>query len=94
MRAVEIDYAAYFNHTRPDGRIAFTALDYYSCIADFRGENLAGGQRTSEQVVKAWEESDKGHRELLLNPKVKKMGCGYSYSGTIGYPVWTLEMTD
>lgn len=21
------------------------------------------------------------------------MGCGYSYSGTIGYPVWTLEMT-
>lgn len=94
MRAVEIDYAAYFNHTRPDGRNAFTALDYYSCIADFRGENLAGGQRTSEQVVKAWEESDKGHRELLLNPKVKKMGCGYSYSGTIGYPVWTLEMTD
>lgn len=49
-------------------------LDYYSCIADFRGENLAGGQRTSEQVVKAWEESDKGHRELLLNPKVKKNG--------------------
>ena len=42
----------------------------------------------------AWEESDKGHRELLLNPKVKKMGCGYSYSGTIGYPVWALEMTD
>ena len=30
----------------------------------------------------------------MLNPKVKKMGCGYSYSGTIGYPVWALEMTE
>lgn len=94
MRAVEIDYSAYFSHIRPDGRSAFTALDYYGCVTGFRGENLAGGQRTPELVVKAWEESDKGHRELLLNPKVKKMGCGYSYSGTIGYPVWALEMTD
>ena len=71
MRAVEIDYSAYFSHIRPDGRSAFTALDYYGCVTGFRGENLAGGQRTPELVVKAWEESDKGHRELLLNPKVK-----------------------
>lgn len=94
MRAVEIDYSAYFSHIRPDGRSAFTTLDYFGCVAGFKGENLAGGQRTPELAVKAWEESDKGHRELLLNPKIKKMGCGYSYSGTIGYPVWTLEMTD
>lgn len=63
-----------FSHIRPDGRSAFTALDYYGCVTGFRGENLAGGQRTPELVVKAWEESDKGHRELLLNPKVKRWG--------------------
>lgn len=94
IRAVEIDYSAYFSHLRPDGKNAFSVfdcLDYSACI---KGENLAGGQKTPEEVVEAWKKSTMGHRELLLNVSVTKLGCGYSYSGTIGYPVWTLEMTN
>lgn len=93
MRALEIDYAMTFSHTRPYNRSAFTAIYYYGYHPTFAGENLAGGQRTPESAVSAWKGSTT-HNELLLNPKATKMGCGYSYAGVIGYRVWTLEMTN
>lgn len=93
MRALEIDYAMTFSHTRPYNRSAFTAIYYYGYHPTFAGENLAGGQKTPESAVSAWKGSTT-HNELLLNPKVTKMGCGYSYAGVIGYRVWTLEMTN
>ncbi len=39
------------------------------------GENIAQGQRTADEVVKAWMNS-KGHRENLLNRDFREIGVG------------------
>lgn len=39
------------------------------------GENIAQGQRTAEEVVKAWMDS-RGHRANLLSPDFREIGVG------------------
>ena len=45
-------------------------------------ENVAFGQRTPEQVIEAWMDSD-GHRRNILDPNLTEIGVGfYDYSWT------------
>ena len=57
LRAAEI--YVYFDHTRPDGTLCFTANDR------MYGENIAAGQTTPASVMQAWMNSE-GHRDNIL----------------------------
>lgn len=73
VRAKEIKTS--FSHTRPDGRTAFTALDEANASYRGAGENIAIGQKTPEQVVSDWMNSE-GHRKNILNSSFKYIGVG------------------
>ena len=65
-------------HDRPDGTSCFTVLDDvningYSAV----GENIALGQRSPEQVVEAWMNSE-GHRRNIMNEDFEKIGVGFA----------------
>ena len=54
------------------------------------GENLAFGQESPEEVVKAWMNSE-GHRKNILSPNYKRIGIGYKViDGTV---YWVQEFT-
>lgn len=75
QRAKEI--AIYFDHTRPDGTICFTAFP--SRFDDSaRGENVAAGQPTANYVMLNWMNST-GHRENILADDYKSIGIGCFY---------------
>ena len=49
-------------------------------------ENIAMGQRSAAEVVKAWMESP-GHRENIMNPSLTHIGIGYDKNGNY----WTQQ---
>ncbi len=73
IRAEEIK--SVFSHTRPNGTKFSTALTQVGATFRGAGENIASGQRTPEQVVNAWMNSE-GHRANILNEKYKYLGVG------------------
>ena len=70
-----------FSHTRPDGSKCFTAMPQ---VGHMLGENLAGGQKTPQQVVQAWMDS-KTHRDNMLNKTFTEMGVVYYYQANTKY---------
>ena len=69
--------AGYFSHTDSqnrgiDPRLPDLGYIHYQAI----GENLAGGQKTPEQVVTDWMNSP-GHRANLLSPHFREIGVSY-----------------
>lgn len=74
IRAKEI--VTSFSHTRPDGRKFSTVLTDNGIRYTGAGENIAWGQRSPEEVVSAWMNSE-GHRANILNAKYTKIGVGY-----------------
>jgi len=58
-----------FSHTRPDGS---SCMDLNALL---RGENLAYGDSTSENVMVTWMNSE-GHRQNILNPDYTTIGIG------------------
>lgn len=85
IRAIEI--GSVFSHTRPNGESCFTVLD--ECNISYRtaGENIALGQRTPEQVVNDWMNSE-GHRANILNGNFTKLGIGF-YINETGRYCWS-----
>ena len=71
-----------FSHTRPNGQSGLTLIKGNKA----KGENIAMGQKTCEQVTKAWYNS-KGHRDNMLSgnkasKKFTKVGIAcYEYNG-------------
>lgn len=74
VRAVEISQV--FEHTRPDGRSCFTALEEQGISNGYRGENIAAGYTTPKAVMTGWMNSQ-GHRENILRSQFKRIGVGY-----------------
>lgn len=89
-RAKEIETS--FSHTRPDGRNFSTALTDAGITFRSSGENIAWGQRSPEDVVKAWMNSE-GHRANILNTNFTKIGVGYYQNGA-GRNYWTQLFTN
>lgn len=79
-----------YSHTRPNGKVCFTALDEYGVDHGFAGENIAAGQKTPEAVVNGWMNSP-GHRANILNPNYKKIGIGYMRTNS-GYKYYWVQM--
>lgn len=76
VRAAEI--SDYFDHTRPDGRSCYTALDEANVPYSSAGENIAAGQTTPEAVMNAWMNSP-GHRSNIMG-NYRHIGIGYYYT--------------
>lgn len=67
-----------YSHDRPDGSGCFTILEVVN-LNGYRavGENIAMGQKTPEQVVQAWMNSE-GHRRNIMNVQFEEIGVGYA----------------
>lgn len=74
-----------FSHTRPDGSECFTILNEYGISNAARGENIAYGDDTPEDVVETWMNSS-GHRANILSEKYSYIGVGVADGG---YLYWT-----
>lgn len=85
VRARECEQS--FSHTRPNGSSFATALKEQNVSYRTAGENIAWGQRSPEEVVNAWMNSD-GHRANILNAKFTSIGVGY-YQNAKGVNYWS-----
>lgn len=74
VRAKEIKQS--FSHTRPNGSSFSSVLKEQGIAFSGSGENIAYGQKTPEQVMEGWMNSE-GHRANILNGKYKNIGVGY-----------------
>lgn len=70
VRAGEISVK--FSHTRPDGTDCFTAVSGKG----YKGENIAKGYTTPEEVMTGWMNSP-GHMENILDQGFTQIGVGY-----------------
>lgn len=77
----------YFSHTSPTYGSPFDMLRNYNITYRSAGENIAMGQRSPEEVVRAWMNSQ-GHRQNILNPNYTHIGVGYAEGGS-GGRYWT-----
>lgn len=89
MRAVEIVKS--FSHTRPDGRDPFTAMKEAGVSYRAAGENIAMGQKTPQQVMEGWMNSD-GHRQNILSDNFGRLGVGYYVANGRAY--WVQMFAD
>ena len=74
---------SYFSHDSRNGRSPFdrmTAAGYRYSVA---AENIAAGQRTPADVVRAWMASP-GHRANILNCTLAQIGVGFALGGSYG----------
>lgn len=70
----------YFDHQSPTYGSPFDMMQAYGVNYQTAGENIAKGQRTPEEVVNAWMNSE-GHRENIMNPNFTHIGIGHVESG-------------
>lgn len=70
----------YFSHTSPTYGSPFEMMKKFGITYRSAGENIAMGQRTPEEVVKAWMNSS-GHRANILNPNYTHIGVGHISTG-------------
>ncbi|MBR3941838.1 MAG: CAP domain-containing protein [Clostridia bacterium] len=83
----------YFSHTNLKGQSPFDRIKAAGVSYRNAAENIAVGQKSPEQVVKSWMNSE-GHRKNILNGAFKKMGLGY-VKAQGGYGTyWTQVFTD
>ncbi len=74
----------FFEHKNPDGRTPedrIRAAGYFTppCLCSYRfayGENIAKGQKTVAEVMRAWMNS-KVHRANILRPDFLELGVGF-----------------
>ena len=77
QRAKEIAETGKFSHTRPNGKSGLTLIP--GNVA--KGENIAMGQITCEEVSQDWYNSA-SHRQNMLRSNFNKVGiAGYTYKG-------------
>ena len=91
-----MDYAAVrgeellekFSHTRPDGTSALSADELSSYSS--RGENIAAGQRSPEEVMNSWMNSA-GHKANILNSSYSNIGVGLAVTDS-GYGYYWVQV--
>ncbi|WP_093857454.1 CAP domain-containing protein [Tenuibacillus multivorans] len=76
----------YFSHTSPTYGSPFDMMQQFGINYRTAGENIAMGQRSPEQVMNGWMNSD-GHRKNILNGNFTHIGVGYVEAN--GQTYWT-----
>ncbi|SLL17755.1 uncharacterized protein with SCP/PR1 domains [Mycobacteroides abscessus subsp. abscessus] len=80
MKAKDMNDKGYFSHTSPTYGSPFDMMRDFGITYQSAGENIAQGQRTPEEVVEAWMNSE-GHRANILNDKYTHIGVGFDEGG-------------
>ena len=70
----------YFSHTSPTYGSPFDMMRDFGVTYKSAGENIAMGQRTAQEVVTAWMNSE-GHRKNILSPNFTNIGVGFTSKG-------------
>lgn len=81
-----------FSHTRPDGRSFSSVLADQGIAYRRAGENIAWGQRSAQEVMDGWMNSE-GHRANILNAEFTKLGVGHA-ADAAGRQYWSQLFTD
>lgn len=76
----------YFDHNSPTYGSPFDMMKQFGVTYNAAGENIAQGQRSPEEVVNAWMNSQ-GHRENILNSDFTHIGVGHVSEGNY----WTQQ---
>ncbi|WP_066052565.1 SafA/ExsA family spore coat assembly protein [Robertmurraya korlensis] len=71
----------YFSHTSPTYGSPFEMMKNFGISYRSAGENIAAGQRTPQEVVTAWMNSE-GHRKNILSSGYTHIGVGYAQGGS------------
>lgn len=79
-KSMDMAQLNYFSHTSPTYGSPFDMIKAYGLTYRSAGENIAKGQRTPQQVVRAWMNSS-GHRANILNSSYTHIGVGYEANG-------------
>ncbi|MFJ7952514.1 SafA/ExsA family spore coat assembly protein [Lysinibacillus sp. NPDC096418] len=70
----------YFNHTSPTYGSPFTMMKNFGISYKSAGENIAKGQKTAAEVMKAWMNSE-GHKANIMSKNFTHIGVGYVANG-------------
>ncbi|WP_272032651.1 CAP domain-containing protein [Oceanobacillus kimchii] len=70
----------YFDHNSPNYGSPFDMMQSFGIDYNTAGENIAQGQRSPEEVVNAWMNSE-GHRANILNGDYTHIGVGHIENG-------------
>jgi uncharacterized YkwD family protein/spore coat assembly protein SafA len=77
----------YFSHTSPTYGSPFTMMQTFGLKFSAAAENIAYGQKTPQEVVTSWMNSQ-GHRENILSPSYTHSGVGAAKKSN-GQIYWT-----
>lgn len=75
-KAADMRTNGYFSHTSPTYGSPFDMMKSFGVTYKAAGENIAMGQRTPQEVMKAWMESP-GHRSNILSANFTHIGVGF-----------------
>ncbi len=79
-KSVDMQQNNYFSHTSPTYGSPFDMMRDFGVTYKSAGENIAQGQRTPQEVVNAWMNSE-GHRKNILSANFTHIGVGYEKAG-------------
>jgi uncharacterized YkwD family protein len=79
-KSVDMQQNNYFSHTSPTYGSPFDMMRDFGVSYKSAGENIAQGQRTPQEVVNAWMNSE-GHRKNILSGNFTHIGVGYEKTG-------------
>ncbi|MDN4607639.1 CAP domain-containing protein [Sporosarcina highlanderae] len=86
QKSADMSKNNYFDHNSPTYGSPFDQMKANGVSYRSAAENIAMGQRSAEEVVKAWMESP-GHRQNILTPEFTHIGIGFVQNGNY----WTQQ---
>lgn len=85
-KSLDMQRNNYFSHTSPTYGSPFDMMKKFGITYKAAGENIAKGQRSPEEVVNAWMNSE-GHRKNILSSNFTHIGVGHVADGNY----WTQQ---
>ncbi|WP_251552192.1 CAP domain-containing protein [Neobacillus muris] len=79
-KAEDMQQNHYFSHTSPTYGSPFDMMRDFGVTYKSAGENIAQGQKTPQEVVNAWMNSE-GHRKNILSANYTHIGVGFEEAG-------------
>jgi uncharacterized YkwD family protein len=79
-KSLDMQQKNYFSHTSPTYGSPFDMMRDFGVTYKSAGENIAQGQRTPQEVVTAWMNSE-GHRRNILSANFTHIGVGFEATG-------------
>ncbi|WHY78812.1 CAP domain-containing protein [Neobacillus sp. WH10] len=79
-KSVDMQQKNYFSHTSPTYGSPFDMMRDFGVTYKSAGENIAQGQRTPQEVVNSWMNSE-GHRKNILSSNFTHIGVGFEETG-------------